>query len=275
MMSFTTRLLAAAVLLPVAFGAAAAPRAELWQRWTAHDEMNKVAIDHGDWDAFVRAHVSSSNDGINRLDYARVSAGDKVRLAAYIAHMQGIAISKFPRAQQRAYWINLYNALTVKTVLDHYPVKSITDIGISPGFFARGPWGAKLLKIEGQEVSLNDIEHRILRPVWNDPRTHYSVNCASLGCPNLAPMAYTASNMEAMLDAGARAYVNHPRGAHMQDGELSVSSIYVWFKSDFGGDDAGVIAHLKKYAVPELAAQLATASRIGDDHYDWNLNSHP
>ena len=186
--------------------------------------------------------------------------------------MQGVAIRKFSRPEQRAYWTNLYNALTVKVVLDHYPVASIMKIDISPGLFAKGPWKKKLLAIEGEKVSLDDIEHRILRPIWKDPRTHYAVNCASLGCPNLPMQAFTSANTEELLDAGARAYVNHARGARIDKGRLTVSSIYDWFESDFGGSEAGVIEHLRKYAEPALAKQLAGVKRIADDDYDWSLN---
>ncbi|MGH8456216.1 MAG: DUF547 domain-containing protein, partial [Stenotrophobium sp.] len=105
-----------------------------------------------------------------------------------------------------------------------------------------------------------------------DPRTHYSVNCASLSCPNLAARAWTAGSLDEMLDAAARAYVSSPRAVSVQDGKLSVSSIYVWYQADFGGSDAGVITHLKQYAAPALAAQLAGVRKISDDHYDWALN---
>ena len=87
----------------------------------------------------------------------------------------------------------------MKVVLDHYPVDGIRDIDISPGLFAGGPWDKKLVEIEGDDVSLNDIEHRILRPIWRDPCIHYAVNCASIGCSNLRPTAFTAANAERCL----------------------------------------------------------------------------
>lgn len=162
--------------------------------------------------------------------------------------------------------------MTVKTVLEHYPVDGIRDIDISPGLFADGPWGKELVEVAGEPLSLDDIEHRILRPIWRDPRVHYAVNCAALGCPNLAPRAFTAANTEAQLEAAARAYVNHPRGVMARRGKLVVSSIYIWFKADFGNTDPGVISHLKAYARPDLAARLMDARRIDDHTYDWALN---
>lgn len=171
-----------------------------------------------------------------------------------------------------AYWINLYNALTMQVVLEHYPVDSIRDIDISPGWFSDGPWGAKLVGVEGEQLTLDDIEHRILRPIWQDPRIHYTVNCASVGCPNLALEAYTTANYNELAEAGVRAYINSPRGAVVDKGRLKVSSIYAWFKTDFGGTDASVIQHLRQYAEPELAAELDGVKKISDDFYDWSLN---
>lgn len=259
------------LLMGFSFAALAAPKSELWERWSAHSQ-NKVAIDHSDWDAFLSRNLKPGKDGINRIAYGAVGKSDRALLEDYLRKLQSVAITRFSRPEQRAYWINLYNAATVKVVLDHYPVESITKINISPGLFAKGPWGKKLLKIENEPVSLDDIEHRILRPIWKDPRTHYAANCASLGCPNLAPKAYRAGNMEELLETGARAYVNHPRGVTLRDGKLIVSSIYRWFQSDFGGSDAAVIAHLKKYAEPALAQKLSGVSRIHDHRYDWTLN---
>ncbi len=129
-----------------------------------------------------------------------------------------------------------------------------------------------MLRIEGEAISLNDIEHRILRPLWRDPRIHYVLNCASIGCPNLGARAYGAKDMETRLDAAARAFINHPRGARFENGDLVVSSIYDWFIEDFGDDEAGVLAHLRQYAAPALAEKLAGHRRLDRSTYDWRLN---
>ncbi len=252
--------------------AMAAPKPELWPRWQAQDPNSPLRVDHTGWTAFLDRHVGESPDGVNRLAYGRVGASDKSALDGYVASLAATPVTKLSRNEQRAFWINLYNALTVKTVIAAYPVKSIRDIKISPGLFSSGPWGKKLVRIEDEEISLDDIEHRILRPIWKDPRTHYAVNCASIGCPNLLREAFTPANMNTLLDAGARAYVNHPRGAEIRDGKLITSSIYVWFQDDFGGGEAGVIAHLRRYAAPEFAAALNGVASIASDRYDWSLN---
>jgi hypothetical protein len=249
----------------------AAPEAELWPRWRAHDASNTAHIDHHEWGAILRDYLFVDKDGIHRFDYAGVSEADRAGLDRYLQRMAQINISNYNRDVQRAYWINLYNALTVREVLRYYPVSSIRDI--SSGFFNFGPWDKKLIEIEGEELTLNDIEHRILRPIWRDARIHYALNCASIGCPNLQLMVFTADNTDAMLDRAARQFINHPRAVRVVDGKLRVSSIYVWFKDDFGGDDAAVIRHLRQYANGKLAADLKDIRRIDDDDYDWNLNS--
>ncbi len=249
-----------------------APKAKLWSRWSAHEPGAEVSIDHRPWDGFLARYARMGDDGIQRLAYGRVTVGDRAELAAYIGALASRPVGPLARVEQRAFWINLYNALTVRVVLDHYPLESIRDIDISPGLFADGPWDKKLIEIEGEPVSLNDIEHRILRPIWKDPRLHYAVNCASLGCPDLQGMAFTATNADSLLEAGARAYINHPRGVRFDGDRVVVSSIYAWFIDDFGGSDRAVIAHLRRYGEPALNTELARAERIDDHAYDWRLN---
>ena len=264
-------LMAAVFALP-SVSASAAPRAELWERWTAHDAASTATIDHSAWDRFLKANLVHGGDGINRLAYGRVTVADRKALARYLEALSMVPISRYKRDEQLAYWINLYNALTVKVILDHYPVKSIRDIDISPGWFSFGPWDKKLFKVEDESLSLNDIEHRILRPIWRDARVHYVVNCASIGCPNVAPTAYNAETMGGSLTEAARAYINHPRGVSIEGGRLDVSKIYEWFVEDFGGDEKGVLDHLSHYANSELAKRLAKFAAIDGYRYDWALN---
>ena len=167
-----------------ALGVHAAPEAKLWERWTAYDAASSETVDHSLWAGFLSMYVVNADDGVNKIAYGDVSDAQHAKLKRYIALLSQSSVSRLAKAEQLAFWINLYNALTVDVVLDHYPVESILDIGISPGLFASGPWGKKLVAVEGEALSLDDIEHRILRPIWRDPRIHYAVNCASIGCPN-------------------------------------------------------------------------------------------
>jgi len=234
--------------------------------------------DHRPWAELLQTWVvpSPSDDGTapNFVDYGGLKANtrDRAALAAYIESLEAADPAALPRDEQFAYWVNLYNALTVRVVVDHYPVASIRDISISPGLFSRGPWGKKLVRVAGRELSLDDIEHAILRPDFGDARVHYAVNCASWSCPDLAVEPYEGATLDAQLDAAARRYVNSPRGALIRNGRLTASSIYSWYKEDFGRTEAGVLAELRKYADPELAAALAKVVRVSSYGYDWSLN---
>ncbi len=257
--------------------AMAAPVADPWPRWQAHDPSSTRDVDHSPWDALLAKYRREAPDGIARFDYAALAASrhDRASLKDYLARLGATPISAYARPAQMAFWIDLYNALTIDVVAGHWPVASIRDIRISPGWFSAGPWGRKLIAVEGEDVSLDDIEHRILRPLWREPRVHYAVNCASLGCPNLPPRAVTAANLEAALEQGAVDFVNHPRGARIEAGRLRVSSIYEWFKADFGGSDEGVIAHLRRHAKPDLARALDGIARVSGHDYDWAINRAP
>jgi len=250
----------------------AAPKAELWAYWETHDPQSGEIIDHKPWEHFQLTHVYPGKDGIYRVDYDGVKKTARKSLNQYISALAEVKVTGLNRNEQLAYWINLYNALTVQVVLDAYPVSSIRDIDISPGIFADGPWGKSLVTIEKHEVSLDDIEHRILRPIWKDPRIHYVVNCASIGCPNLRGHAFRGDDLDRPMNEAAYAYINHPRGVRVEGGELVVSSIYDWFAEDFGGTEQGVIAHIRQYAKSSLKTSLQGFSSIDDYEYDWSLN---
>jgi len=248
----------------------AAPSAELWQRWTKHNPEATQSIDHGAWDRLLGRYLIKKKNDVSRFAYKAVSKNDHEQLKTYIESLANTKINDYNRDEQRAYWINLYNALTIEVILQNYPVFSIRDI--SSGLFTSGPWKRKLVTVEAVMLSLDDIEHRILRPIWQDPRLHYAVNCASIGCPNLQPQAFTASNSEIMMEKAALEFVNHPRAAMVSSsGKLRVSSIYDWFGDDFGGEQ-GVLAHLRQYAKPKLSMVLKDVTEIDGDHYNWELN---
>jgi len=168
-----TTLMTAVLLLACATVVRAAPKPDLWPRWQTHEPASAVRIDHAPWERFLKTYlVTDHPSGIYRLRYAAVTPADRRALTEYLDRLQAVRVSTLNRAEQKAYWINLYNVLTAKVVLDHYPVKSIRDIDISSGLFSVGPWDAKLLTIEEERISLNDIEHRILRLIWKDNRVH-------------------------------------------------------------------------------------------------------
>jgi hypothetical protein len=218
--------------------------------------------------ALLGRHVRPVADGLNRVAYARwkASRADMTELADIVTGYQAVRPSTLGRQAQFAFWANLYNALTLKVVLDAFPVRTIRSIGVG------GPWRRRLVTVEDRPLSLDDIEHRTLRRQWREPRVHYAVNCASVGCPNLIVRPWAAASLDADLDRAARAFVNSPRAVQViAPRRVRVSSIYHWFKEDFGGNDAGVLAHLRTHANADLRARLDGAVIAGHD-YDWSLN---
>lgn len=238
----------------------------------AANRSGSGTADHSAFDALLARRARNSRDGIVRVDYAgwRASAADRAALTAYIAALSRLSPLSLTRTEQFAFWANLYNAVTLDVVLDAFPIRSIRDIrsGLLPG-----PWRRRLVSIGGVELSLDDIEHNILRQGWVEPRVHYAVNCASIGCPNLPLRAFRGATLGPALEAAARAFINTSRAVRFEGDELVVSSIYKWYAADFGGSDARIIAHLARYADEPLRSRLQAATRIGRDTYDWSLNA--
>jgi hypothetical protein len=229
--------------------------------------------DHGAFDVLLAKFARSSRDGVVRVDYAgwKRSSGDISKLRRYIDDLAAQDPLGLSRAEQFAFWANLYNALTLQVVLDAYPVASIREV--RPTLLALGPWKKSIVRVAGIDLSLDAIEQEILRKGWRDPRVHYAVNCASISCPNLPLQAWRGAGLSTALNAAARAYVSHPRGASFEGNALVVSSIYRWYAADFGGADPGIIAHLAGYAADGLRARLQATRRISRDQYDWSLNA--
>jgi hypothetical protein len=253
--------------------ATAAPKADLWVFWDHSNEAGTASLDHSAWQEFLDTYlVTETDSGVYLVRYRAVTDQHRKVLDAYIDDLQTRDPREYSKAEQMAYWINLYNAVTVQLVLDHPDKTSILRMG--QWFFSIGPWNDKLLNIAGEDLALNDIEHRILRPIWNDHRIHFAVNCASIGCPNLVAQAYTRANTEALLQQNERAYINHPRGVSFSEqGRLTVSQIFKWYRKDFAGSSQALLEYLASHADAPVAQLLRSYdSRIRYD-YDWSLNS--
>lgn len=225
------------------------------------------------WDAALQKYVQDvDSQGVARFDYGALKADptDRQALSDYIAYLADQTPSAMPAAEATTYWANLYNALTVDVVIDNYPVKSIKKI--KSGVFTPGPWKRDLVTVEGKTLTLDDIEHGILRQKYPSPLIHYMVNCASIGCPNLKDGLWHADTLDADRAAAARVFINAPNGVTIKGDSLTVSSIYNWFKEDFGTTEANILAHLRDYAGPDLTAALDNGARIAGDAYNWSLN---
>lgn len=232
-----------------------------------------AVADHSAFDTLLSRRARNGRDGVVRVDYAgwRGSAADRAALVRYVDALSALDPLSLTRPEQFAYWANLYNALTIRVVLDAWPVRSIREIRSS--LVVAGPWKKTVTRVGGVDLSLDDIEHEILRKGWSDPRVHYAVNCASFSCPNLPLRAWRGAGLGPALDGAARTYINHSRGVTFNGAALTVSSIYKWYAADFGGTDTRVIGHLTQYAAPPLATRLRQTIRIADDDYNWTINA--
>ena len=252
----------------------AASTDQLWVHWSAHASQSTVSVNHQPWQTLLSRHVVASDDGINRVAYRDFDDASKTLLNHYLTTLSNLKPTELNKAQQLAYWINLYNALTVQVVLDHPKKGSIRSMGPLLSF---GPWDKAYLTIEGKPVSLNDIEHRILRPIWQDHRLHFVLNCASIGCPNLSRTALTAENAEDSLAQAEHIFLRHPRALSVNgQGDLQLSSLFDWYQEDFAENERALLAYRAEQrpdmAETLLAYPIGSSSNI-DYVYDWSLNT--
>ena len=246
---------------------------DLWPKWIVNNPLSQDVISHHEWQDFLTRRVITNDEGINLIDYPHLTEADLDSLKHYITRLSQINIGSYNRNEQLAFWINLYNALIVQTVADYYPINTIQEINISPGLFNVGPWGANLVTISNTQLSLDDIQNRIIRAIWNDPRTHYAINDGAIGEANLSKEAYQGASIDAQLNQAASGYINSLRGMQIIEGKLIVSKIYDWYIDDFGGGELQLIKHLSCYAKEPVRHQLQTLSAINSYIYNWHLNS--
>ena len=236
-----------------------------------NDPHSFNGVDHSVWDCLLSCYLVTDAVGVNRLRYGAFSPQDRNALKGYLQYLQSIDTRTLNRDEQLAFWFNLYNARTADIVLDNYPIRSIRQVKTKLTDFV-GPFDDPgSVNVLGTPLSLNDIESGIVRPVWKDPRIHYALNCASFGCPNLAPQAWTAANLDERLNSAAYDFINSGRAIRSGVFGVRLSKIFKWYKDDFGGSDQAVLNHLRQYANPCTLQKLQGQNVIGH-FYDWSLN---
>jgi len=240
--------------------------------WDRSVETNAERINHDDWQVLLDDFLDTEDErGVFLFDYESLQIDAEAELDGYINYLTSLDPRDYSRNEQFAYWINLYNAATVDLIVNHFPVDSITDLGETA--LAFGPWDDPIVTIAGISLSLNNIEHGILRPIFKDPRIHFAVNCASIGCPNLQPQAFTSENLEELLHLGSQEFVSHPRALSADDDTLYLSSIFDWYAEDFGDETKAVLNKIAEYATEDAANILKDYEGDIEYHYDWTLNS--
>jgi len=252
-------------LLPLVLlsaGANAAPDSELIPFWNDYEEQSVIKVDHSAWGDILERYVDDSHpSGINRFNYEGITSGDKLTLENYLEYLQQFEPRQFNLGQQKAYWLNFYNAAVINRILNNYPLDSTRRLN----------WRARSYEVVMQKISLNVIEHGILRPIFKDPRILFALNAGSLSSGNLQKTPFTEENTEDLLDKVTRQLLNHPRGARVEDGRLVVSKLFQWYIDDFGGNKQSVRDYVIRYAEEDLKTAIARSKGVSYN-YSWLLN---
>ena len=228
-----------------------------------------VAFDHSHaaWDALLRRHVVLLEGGkASQLRYAGM-AQERAALRQYLEAASRVGEAEFQawtRPQQMAFLVNAYNAYTVEKILTRYPdIRSIWDFG---KFFGN-PFRDEFFSLLGRKASLDTIEHDILRKRYREPRIHFAVNCASVGCPMLREEAYVAARLDQQLEEQAVRFLSDRSRNRYREGRLEVSRIFDWFGEDFEPREAWLLRYAAQLGVPP-----GTRPKVAFLDYDWSLN---
>ncbi|MEM7163475.1 MAG: DUF547 domain-containing protein [Bacteroidota bacterium] len=222
-----------------------------------HSSTGSKAQSHSLFTQVLKKHVSQNGE----VDYIGIQSNRN--FSSYLSQLQsGHPDSKsWSREERLAYWINAYNAFTLKLVIDHYPVESIKDIP--------NCWSREFIQIEDTKYSLEQIEHSILRDIYKEPRIHFAINCASFSCPKLQPFAFEAQELEDQLEKVTHSFINDINRNQISADKLELSKIFRWFKSDFTNTSS-----LKEFIQKYTAVNLDEATKIEYLEYNWELNEY-
>ncbi len=233
-----------------------------FQRGTVSSNSQPISFD--DWNELLQKHVSAQGN----VDYQGFK-DDSPQLNSFLTKLKAHHPNdkNWSEAEQIAYWINAYNAFTVKLIVDNYPLKSIKEIGGSIPF-VNTSWDIKFFEIEKNLYDLNDIEHGILRKKYVEPRIHFAVNCASVSCPRLLNEAFVPERLEEQLTQVATSFINNETKNLITPQKASLSKIFSWFSGDFEKTHDNITAFINQYSKVKITDQ----TKIEYMDYDWNLN---
>lgn len=243
-------------------------RAEKVTSYHVSDPQPQIDHTHAAFTAILSKHVKNE-----LVDYAGLKKNPTL-LNAYLDTLAAVpesAFNKWEKMQQMAFLINLYNATTLRLIIDHYPLKSIKDIGSD----RKGPWKQDVVRVFGKVETLDHIEHDLLRPKYKDPRVHFAVNCASIGCPSLRAEAFQESRLNAQLDEQGRIFLRNTSKNRLDapNRTLYLSEIFDWFKDDVTAKSGTVEKFISNYVSDaDRKAIQAGGLSIKNTKYDWNLN---
>jgi len=215
------------------------------------------AFDHGPFDRIVREHVKKG-----RVDYRAIKAGAMGELDRYVDALGKGRVEGMSREQQLAFYLNAYNANVIKAVVDRYPVASVMKV---KGFFDR-----MKIRVAGRALTLNELENKVIRKRFAEPRIHFALVCAARSCPPLPSRAFSGKRLDRDLERLTRAFINSPAGARIERGRATVSKLFEWYAEDFKKAAGSVGAFVARYR--ERGAERFRKGPVGFHPYSWVLN---
>ncbi len=231
---------------------------------------NTYAFDHQHplWNKVLQTYTKKENNQV-LVNYKELKSNAST-LNQYLQTLERLTkeeFKSFTNKQKLSFWINAYNAYTLKIVIDHYPVKSIKEI--KSGWFSSGPWSKEFILLFKDKISLDHIEHEIVRKQFNEPRIHFALNCASIGCPSLYQEAFSASKLEEQLDQSALHFLKNKDKNFVKGSTLHVSKIFKWYGDDFNSQ----FESFENYIIQNLNLPKKNY-QIEYNDYNWNLNEN-
>ena len=217
------------------------------------------AFDHGRYDGVLRGHVKGG-----RVDYAGIRANSMPELDAYLTSVGQARLEGLSRSDRLAFFLNAYNALVIREVARRHPLNSVQKVS---GFFKKLKH-----KVAGKVLTLDELEHKIIRPQFTDARVHFALVCAARSCPPLRAAAFQGSSLDRVLDRLTRSFINSWNGVRIKDDAIQISQLFNWFAEDFRRDAGSVGRYLARYH-KTAAPRLAKITRFEYLPYDWSLNA--
>lgn len=224
---------------------------------TFPNTVKEDKIDYSIWEIILKRYI----DNKGNVDYSGLKREEKM-LDDFLNILENTRINnRWTEKEKVAFWINVYNAFTIKLILKNYPLKSIKDI--------KKPWDKKFFYVNKEYLSLGDVEHQILRKRFNEPRIHFAINCASKSCPRIVQIPYTGNNLDNLLDRQTKEYINNPDLNNIGEEFYKLSKLFSWFSKDFKNAEGSVLSFINKYSKTIIKDQ----KNKGAIEYDWKLNT--
>lgn len=252
----------------------AAPKAEIIEFWDDSEPLSTMQVNHDAWQEILTAYVDDQHpSGINRFDYSAVTASDAGKLKDYLVASQKLEPRQLNSNEAKAYWINMFNAILVDQIVDTYQSGSSRAVKrlLNGGIRSSG-WGKDVAEILTKNISLNDIEHGILRPIWKDLRIHFAISASTVGSASIQKTAFNGNNIEELLEKARVEFFQHSRSVRVDGKRVVLNSVFDWYASDFAPNKRALLAYIRENVSEEKRQLMQDRSKIRYD-YNWDLNA--